>query len=72
MKIKILKDCEHTGIKVGEVYEARPYCLDPSGKFELLARVTDGRDPHCTTYRCDVEILKAKEKINDNVSSPTD
>jgi len=57
MRVKILKDCDHTGIKQGEVYNATPYSLDPRGKVVLESREPDGFDPSCTAYRYEVEIL---------------
>ena len=62
MKVRILKTDKRLGLTEGEVYEAKPYSLDPWGKFELLARVPDGFDPDCTAYRgIDAEITGAKE-----------
>ena len=60
MKVKILKDCKHTGIKKGEIYEAKRYWLDPNSKLELLSRIPDGKDPSCAEYLYNVEILKEK------------
>jgi len=66
MRVKILKDCEHTGIKTGEIYEAEPYQLDPSSKVILLERVPDGFDPCCTEYRYNIETCDVTTEGNKN------
>jgi len=50
MKVKILKDDEHLGLKKGEIYKAERYQYDPQEKVTLLAREPDGYDPECNQY----------------------
>lgn len=57
MRVKILKDCQSTGIKKGEIYEAKRYWLDPQCKVTLLRRIPDGHDPECNEYFYNVEVL---------------
>lgn len=58
LKVKILEDITHVGLKKGEVYEAKSYWLDPSSKYTLIGRVPDGYDPSCNVYRSEVEIVR--------------
>jgi hypothetical protein len=55
VKVKIINSCEHTGVKAGEVYEAKRYHLDP-GKYILERRIPDGHDPMCTEYAYNVAL----------------
>lgn len=54
MKVKILRTDERLGVKAGEVYEARRYKYDPTGKIELISREGDGYTPQCTQYMSEI------------------
>ena len=64
MLVKIKKTCEHTGIKEGEIYEACSFDWD-SSKVALLQRIPDGKDPECTEYLYNVEIIPTISKLED-------
>jgi hypothetical protein len=44
-------------IKAGDRFEAYPYVMDPTDKWVLVRRVSDGYEPHCTAYRSQVKIV---------------
>lgn len=64
MIVEILKDCELTGVRKGQIYEAIPYWLDPNCKVSLLRRLTKkdrkpiGIEPNCNEYLHNVKVLK--------------
>lgn len=57
MKVKVLKDDKHCGIKAGEVYKAKAY-IGNRDKVILLSRIPDGYDPGVTQYRKNLEFVK--------------
>ena len=61
-------------IETGEKFLAKPYWLDPSTKFTLFCKYTDGKEPKfkkwsiSNEYRADVKIIGnyKTDKINFN------
>ncbi len=64
MIVQIKKTDSRFGLKVGQIYDADPYWLDPSSKVTLKRRLTKkdrkpiGKEPGCNVYRSEVEIIK--------------
>lgn len=54
MLVKLKEDDERFKLKAGDVLEVEPYWLDPSDKFMVIRRVSDGFDPMCNVYRSQV------------------
>lgn len=52
--VKLKADDERFGMKAGDILEVEPYWLDPSDKFTVIRRVSDGFDPGCNVYRSQV------------------
>ncbi len=54
-KIIMLKDDDRLGFKKGEVYEVKPYWIDPQTKLSAIKKVPDdgiyGRDYGFNVYR---------------------
>lgn len=53
--LRLKEDDPRFGLKKGDVLECVPYWLDPSDKWTVLRRVSDGFDPSCNVYRHQVE-----------------
>lgn len=53
--VRLKEDDPNFNLKKGELLEVEPYCLDPSSKFTVIRRLTDGFDPECNVYRTQVE-----------------
>jgi len=63
MIVEILKTDERTGVKQGQIYEAKRYWLDPTKKVTLIRRLTKkdrksiGKSPDCNEYLHNVRVL---------------
>lgn len=56
-RVRMLADDEPFGLRQGDVLIVEPYWLDPSEKFTVIRRESDGFDPCCNVYRSQVEML---------------
>ncbi len=45
-------------IAQGDQFEAYPYVMDPSCKWTLVRRLSDGFDPGCNAYRSQVRVVR--------------
>lgn len=52
--VKLKEDYQRFNLKAGDVLEVEPYWPDPSDKFTVICRVSDGYDPGCNVYRSQV------------------
>lgn len=63
MIVEILKSDERTGVKKGQIYEAKRYWLGPNSKVTLLRRLTKkdrrpiGKEPNCNEYFHNVKVI---------------
>ena len=55
--VKLKADDARFGLLAGDILEVEPYWLDPSDKFTVIRRVSDGYGPSCNVYRDQVESL---------------
>lgn len=50
----LLKDDPRMGLSAGDVLACIPYWLDLQAKLTVERRISDGFDPGCNVYRCQV------------------
>lgn len=68
MIVEITKNDKKLGLKVGQVYSAEAYWLDPLGRVTLKGRLRKsdwkpiGKSMSCEQKRSDVKILPNKNK----------
>lgn len=62
MIVKLIKDESRFGLSAGDMLEVVPYWLDPSDKFTVVRRVSDGFDPNCNVYRSQVTAFDGEVK----------
>lgn len=53
--VRLNADDERFGLSEGDVLRVKPFWQDPSEKWEVIERASDGFDPCCTVYRDQVE-----------------
>lgn len=53
MLVKLKEDARFN-LKAADILEVEPYWLDPSDKFTVIRRVSDGYEPSCNVYRSQV------------------
>ena len=59
MRVKILKGDPRIQTAEGQIFEAKPYALDPATKVTLLKRIEpEGHFTMCNEYRDNIEILR--------------
>ena len=57
-KYRLIEDEPRFGLSAGDVLLCEPYWLDPDTKLTVLARESDGFDPECNVYRCEVKRIR--------------
>ena len=56
--VEALEDMPRHKIAKGDQFTSHPYVMDPSDKWTLVARVSDGWNPECNAYRSEVKVIK--------------
>lgn len=56
--VEFTADDPRFGITKGDQFEAHPYVMDPTCKWTLVRRLTDGFAPGCNAYRSQVRIVR--------------
>ena len=56
--VRVKKDDPRMKLKAGDILLVKPYWCDPSSKYTVIRRLSDGFDPSCNVYKYEVDFVK--------------